>query len=94
MDHPTVPRQKNPVRYPSWSRVAVYPGFVTPISKSTTPGCPHVQDGFGVKEPRILDILLAEKTATIQVSKTARTEKERRILRFMKNNYTRKYRKK
>jgi hypothetical protein len=58
------------------------------ISNSTTPGCPPVQELFGVNEPRIRDILFAENTPQTRENMTPMIRKTRRTLRFMENNYT------
>ena len=66
----------------------MYQEFEDPKSNIIDHGWPQVHVATGWNDQRIRDIPVAEKTATIQVSRTDNTETDRRILRFMKNNYT------
>jgi hypothetical protein len=58
------------------------------VSNKTTPGCPPVQVERGAKDPRIRELLVAEKTPMMQAKRSVATSVGRRILRFMENNYT------
>ena len=54
----------------------------------TFPGCHPVQVATGSNDPRILEIFVAENTAMNHKNTVNTRVSTRRILRFMKNNYT------